>query len=128
MCGEERALGRVVVKMLNTRRCDWPWRERIVTMEDIRTILGRLAVDENEVIQWLENRKNRVAVMDALMDIGYVYLDSRSAQKSYGPLCRGCEREERPAELGRADVAGESDCARCGNPIPGRWDVSIYVW
>lgn len=33
MCGNEKALARVVVKMLNTRRCDWPWRERIVTGE-----------------------------------------------------------------------------------------------
>ena len=126
MCGD---LARVVVKMLNTRRCNWPWRERIVTLDDIRTILGRLAVDgEDEVTQWLEDRGQRVSIMDALTDGGYVYLDSHAAQKSYGPLCCGCEREERPAELGRADVAGESDCARCGNPIPGRWNVSIYVW
>ena len=128
MRGDERALARVVVKTLNTRRCDWPWRERIVTGEDVRGILRRLAVDEDEVTQWLEDRRQRVSIMDALMSNGYVFLDPSSAQKSYGPLCCECEREERPAELGRADVAGESDCARCGNPIPGRWDVSIYVW
>lgn len=125
MCGD---LARIVVKMLNTRRCDWPWRERIVTLDDIRSALGRLAVDGDEVTEWIEDRKQRVSIMDALVDSGYVFLDSRSAQKSYGPLCCECEREERPAELGRADVAGESDCAQCGNPIPGRWDVSIYVW
>jgi len=123
MCGD---LARVVVKMLNARRCAWPWRERIVTMEDIRAILRRLAVDEDE---WLGNRRQRASIMDALMDSGYVYLDSRSAQQPYGPLCRSCEREVRPAELGRADVAGESDCARCANPIPGSGQgVSIYVW
>ena len=129
MCGDERALARVVVKMLNTRRCDWPWRERIVTLDDIRTILGRLAVDDNEVTEWIEDREQRVSIMDALMDGGYVYLDPHSAQESYGPLCRSCEREERPAELGWADVPGESDCARCANPIPGSGrGVSIYVW
>ena len=126
MCGD---LARVVVKTLNAHRCDWPWRERIVTLDDIWTILGRLAVDENEVTEWLEDRGQRVSIMDALLDGGYVFLDSRSAQKSYGPLCRSCEREVRPAELGRADVAGESDCARCANPIPGSGrGVSIYVW
>ena len=126
MCGD---LARVVVKMLNARRCAWPWRERIVTMEDIRDIMGRLAVDEDEVTQWLKDRRQRVSIMDALTDSGYVYLDSRSAQQPYGPLCRSCEREVRPAELGRADVAGESDCARCANPIPGSGrGVSIYVW
>ena len=125
MCGD---LARVVVKMLNARRCAWPWRERIVTMEDIRDIMGRLAVDEDEVTQWLKDRRQWAAIMDALTEDGYVYLDSRSAQQPYGPLCRSCEREVRPAELGRVDVPGESDCAQCGNPIPGRWDVSIYVW
>ena len=129
MCGDERALGRVVVKTLGAHRCNWPWRERIVTMEDIRAALGRLAVDEDEVTQWLEDRRQRVAIMDALTESGYVYLDPLSAQEPYGPLCRSCEREERPAELGRADVAGESDCARCANPIPGSsGGVSIYVW
>ena len=129
MCGNEKALARVVVKMLNTRRCDWPWPERIVTGEDVRGILRRLAMDEDEVTQWLKDRRQWVAIMDALMDGGYVYLDSRSAQQPYGPLCRSCEREVRPAELGRADVAGESDCARCANPIPGSGrGVSIYVW
>lgn len=128
MCGDERALARVVVKMLNTRRCDWPWPERIVTGEDIQGILRRLAVDEDEVTGWLRNCGQRVSIMDALIEGGYVYLDPRSAQKSYGPLCRSCEREARPAELGWAHVAGESDCARCGNPIPGRWDLPIYVW
>ena len=125
MCGD---LARVVVKTLNAHRCDWPWRERIVTGEDVRGILRRLAVDDDEVTEWIEDRGQRVSIMDALMDGGYVFLDSRSAQKSYGPLCCGCEREERPAELGRADVAGESDCARCANPIPGSGGVSIYVW
>jgi len=125
MCGD---LARFVVKMLNAHRCDWPWRERIVTLDDIRSALGRLAVDGDEVTEWIEDRKQRVSIMDALMDSGYVFLDSRSAQKSYGPLCRECEREERPAELGRADMPGESDCARCGNPIPGSRGVSIYVW
>lgn len=126
MCGD---LARVVVKMLNTRRCNWPWRERIVTMEDVRAALGRLAVNEDEVTQWLENRRQRVAIMDALIESGYVYLDPLSAQEPYGPLCRGCEREVSPAELGRAGVAGESDCARCGNPIPGSSRcVSIFVW
>lgn len=128
MCGDERALARVVVKTLNSNRCDWPWRERIVTLDDIRSILGRLAVDEDEVTGWIEDRRQRVSIMDALMDSGYVYLDPRSAQKSYGPLCRSCEREVCPAELGRADVPGESDCARCANPIPGSRGVSIYVW
>lgn len=129
MCGEEKALARVVVKMLNAHRCNWPWRERIVTLDDIRSILGRLAIDDDdEVTGWIKDRGQRVSILDALTSSGYVFLDSRSAQKSYGPLCCECEREERPAELGRADVAGESDCARCGNPIPGRWDVSIYVW
>ena len=105
------------------------WRERIVTGEDIRDIMGRLAVDEDEVTQWLKDRRQWVAIMDALTEDGYVYLDSRSAQQPYGPLCRSCEREVRPAELGRADVAGESDCARCANPIPGSGrGVSIYVW
>lgn len=125
MCGD---LARFVVKMLNAHRCDWPWRERIVTEEDVRGILRRLAVDEDEVTEWIEDRRQWVSIMDALTEGGYVYLDSRSAQKSYGPLCRGCEREERPAELGRADTAGESDCARCGNPVPGSRGVSIYVW
>ena len=128
MCGDEKALARVVVKMLNTRRCDWPWRERIVTLDDIRAILGRLAMDEDEVSGWLRDCGQWLSILNALTDSGYVYLDSRSAQQPYGPLCRSCEREVRPAELGRADVAGESDCARCANPIPGRWDVSIYVW
>lgn len=128
MCGDEKTLARFVVKTLNAHRCDWPWRERIVTLDDIRAILGRLAVDEDEVTQWLEDRRQRVSIMDALISSGYVYLDPGSAQESYGPLCRSCEREERPAELGRANVAGESDCARCGNPIPGRWDALIYVW
>lgn len=125
MCGD---LARFVVKMLNAHRCDWPWRERIVTMDDIRSALERLAVDEDEVTEWIEDRRQRASIMDALMDGGYVYLDPRSAQKSYGPLCRGCEREERPAELGRVDVPGESDCARCANPVPGSGGVSIYVW
>lgn len=125
MCGD---LARIVVKMLNTRRCDWPWPERIVTQEDVRGILRRLAHGEDEVTEWIENRGQRAAIMDVLIDSGYVYLDQRSAQKSYGPLCCGCEREERPAELGQADVAGESDCARCGNPIPGSRGASIYVW
>lgn len=122
-------LARFVVKTLNANRCDWPWRERIVTQDDLRTALRRLAVDEDEVDEWLGNRGQRVSIMDALMDSGYVYLDPRSAQKSYGPLCRSCEREVRPTELGRADVPGESDCARCANPIPGSsGGVSIYVW
>lgn len=125
MCGD---LARFVVKMLNAHRCDWPWRERIVTLDDIRTILGRLAVDEDEVAEWIGDRRQRVSIMDALMDSGYVFLDPRSTHESYGPLCRECEREVRPAELGRADTAGESDCARCGNPIPGSRSVSIYVW
>lgn len=128
MCGEEKALARVVVKMLNVRRCNWPWSERIVTREDTRTVLGRLAVNEDEVTEWIQDRRQWASIMDALIDSGYVYLDQRSAQKSYGSLCCGCEREERPAELGRADVAGESDCARCGNPIPGSRGASIYVW
>lgn len=126
MCGDH--LARFVVRTLNAHRCDWPWRERVVTLDDIRTILGRLAIDGDEVTQWLEDRRQRVSIMDALMDSGYVYLDPHSAQRAYGPLCRGCEREVRPAELGRADTAGESDCARCGNPIPGSRSVSIYVW
>ena len=128
MRGDEKALGRVVVKMLNGRRCAWPWRERIVTGEDVRDILGRLAVDEDEVDEWLRDCGQWLSILNALMDSGYVYLDSRSAQQPYGPLCRGCDREVRPAELGRADVAGESDCARCGNPIPGPVGVPIYVW
>lgn len=129
MSGDERALARVVVKTLNTHRCDWPWRERIVTGDDIRSILRRLAVDEGEATEWLENRRQRVAIMDALIEGGYVYLDPRTAQESYGPLCRSCEREVSPGELGWADVPGESDCARCGNPIPGSSrGVSIYVW
>nr|DAS57251.1 MAG TPA: C2HC5 zinc finger motif protein [Caudoviricetes sp.] len=129
MCGDEKALARVVVKMLNTRRCDWPWPERIVTGEDVRGILRRLAVDEDEVTEWIEDRRQWVSIMDALIDNGYVYLDSRSAQQPYGPLCRSCEREVCPAELGWADTAGESDCARCANPIPGSGrGVSIYVW
>lgn len=129
MCGDERALGRVVVKMLNTHRCAWPWRERIVTGEDVRGILRRLAVDEDEVTEWIEDRRQWVAIMDALTEDGYVYLDPRSAQQPYGPLCHSCEREVRPAELGRVDVPGESDCARCANPIPGSGrGVSIYVW
>lgn len=125
MCGDP---ARFVVKTLNSNRCDWPWRERIVTMDDIRSILRRLAVDEDEVDEWLGNRRQRASIMDALMDSGYVYLDSRPARESYGPLCRSCEREVRPAELGRVDVPGESDCARCANPIPGSRGVSIYVW
>lgn len=129
MCGDEKALGRVVVKMLNTRRCDWPWPERIVTGEDVRGILRRLAMDEDEVSGWLRDCGQWLSILNALMDGGYVYLDSRSAQQPYGPLCRSCEREVRPAELGRADVTGESDCARCANPIPGSSrGVSIYVW
>lgn len=128
MCGDERALARVVVKMLNTRRCDWPWPERIVTREDVRGILRRLAVDEDEVSGWLRDCGQWLSILDALTDSEYVYLDSRSAQQPYGPLCRSCEREARPAELGRADVAGESNCARCGNPVPGHRGVSIYVW
>lgn len=126
MCGD---LARFVVKMLNAHRCDWPWRERIVSGEDVRAILGRLAVNEDEVTEWIEDRRQWVSIMDALIDNGYVYLDSRSAQKSYGPLCCECEQEERPAELGRADMPGQSDCARCGSPIPGSSrGVSIYVW
>lgn len=125
MCGD---LARVVVKMLNAHRCDWPWRERIVTGEDVRGILRRLAVEEDEVTEWISDRRQRVLIMDALIQSGYVYLDPRSAQKSYGPLCCECEQEECPAELGRADTAGESDCARCGNPVPGSRGVSIYVW
>lgn len=125
MCGD---LARVVVKMLNTRRCDWPWRERIVTGEDVRGILRRLAKDEDEVSGWLRDCGQWLSILDALMSNGYVFLDSSSAQKSYGPLCHSCEREERPAELGRVDVPGESDCARCANPIPGSGGVSIYVW
>ena len=126
MCGD---LARFVVKMLNAHRCDWPWRERIVTGEDVRGILRRLAVDEDEVSEWLRDCGQWLSILDALMGNGYVFLDSSSAQKSYGPLCCECEREERPAELGRADVAGESDCARCANPTPGSGrGVSIYVW
>ena len=126
MCGD---LARFVVKMLNAHRCDWPWRERIVTGEDVRGILRRLAVDEDEVSGWLRACGQWLSILDALTDSGYVFLDSSSAQKSYGPLCCECEREERPAELGWADVAGESDCARCANPIPGSGrGVSIYVW
>lgn len=121
-------LARFVVKKLNASRCDWPWRERIVTLDDLRSALGRLAIDEDEVTEWLEDRRQRVSIMDALMDSGYMFLDSRSAQKSYGPLCRECEREVRPAELGWTDTAGESDCVRCANPIPGSRGVSIYVW
>lgn len=98
MCGD---LARVVVKMLNVHRCNWPWRERIVTLDDVRAALGRLAVDEDEVSGWLRNCGQWVSILNALTDSGYVYLDPRSAQKSYGPLCCGCEREERPAELGR---------------------------
>lgn len=123
MCGD---LARFVVKMLNARRCDWPWRERIVTQDDLRAALGRLAVEDDEVTEWIEDRRQRVSIMDALMDSGYVYLDSRSAREPYGPLCRSREREVRPAELGRVDVPGESDCARsravgacrstCGSP------------
>lgn len=128
MCGDEKALARFVVKMLSARRCDWPWRERIVTLEDLRNILGRLAVDEDEVTRWIGNRRQRVSIMDALMDSGYVYLDPLSARKPYGPLCRGCQREVRPAELGWAGTAGESNCARCGNPAPGCEGVNIYVW
>lgn len=126
MCGDH--LARFVVKILNAHRCDWPWRERIVTLDDIRTILGHLAVDENEVDEWLGDRRQRVSIMDVLMDSRYVFLDPRSAQESYGPLCSGCEREVCPAELGRADVPGESDCARCANPVPEGRGVSIYVW
>lgn len=128
MCGDGKAPARVVVKMLNTRRCDWPWPERIVTGEDVRGILRRLAVDEDEVTEWIEDRRQWVAIMDALTEDGYVYLDPRSAQQPYGPLCRSCEREVSPAELGRVDVPGESDCARCANPVPGSGGVSIYVW
>lgn len=128
MCGDGKALARVVVKMLNTRRCDWPWPERIVTGEDVRGILRRLAVEEGEVSGWLRDCGQWLSILNALTDSGYVYLDSRSAQESYGPLCRSCEREVSPAELGRANVAGESDCARCANPVPGRGGVSIYVW
>lgn len=93
MCGD---LARVVVKMLNTRRCAWPWRERIVTGEDIRDILGRLAVGEDEVSGWLRDCGQWMSVLNALTDSGYVYLDSRSAQQPYGPLCCSCEREVRP--------------------------------
>ena len=126
MCGD---LAWFVVKMLNAHRCDWPWRERIVTGEDIRGILRRLAVDEDEVTGWLRNCGQWLSILNALTDSGYVFLDSSSAQKSYGPLCCECEREERPAELGWVDVPGESDCARCANPIPGSGrGVSIYVW
>lgn len=126
MCGDP---ARFVVKMLNARRCAWPWRERIVTGEDVRGILRLLAMDEDEVTEWIQDRRQWVSIMDALMDGGYVYLDSRSAQQPYGPLCRSCEREVRPAELGWADTAGESDCARCANPVPGSGrGVSIYVW
>lgn len=122
-------LARFVVKTLNASRCDWPWRERIVTQDDIRSILGRLVLVDGEAPQWLRDRGQRVSIMDALMDSGYVYLDPHSAQESYGPLCSGCEREVRPAELGWADTAGESDCARCANPVPGSsGGVSIYVW
>lgn len=128
MCGDEKALARIVVKMLNTRRCDWPWPERIVTGEDVRGILRRLAVEEGEVTGWLRDCGQWMSILNALMDGGYVYLDSRSAQQPYGPLCRSCEREVSPAELGRADVAGESDCARYANPVPGSRGVSIYVW
>ena len=125
MCGDP---ARVVVRMLNTRRCNRPWSERIVTQDDVRSALGRLAVNEDEVTEWIQDRRQRVSILDALTDSGYVYLDSHAAQRPYGPQCRGCEREVRPAELGRADVAGESDCARCGNPIPGSRGASIYVW
>lgn len=52
-------LARFVVKTLNASRCDWPWRERIVTGEDVRGILRRLAVDEDEVTQWLRDRGQR---------------------------------------------------------------------
>lgn len=110
MCGDERALARVVVKVLNTRRCDWPWPERIVTLDDIRIILGRLAVDEDEVTRWPRNVGQWVSILDALTDSGYVYLDSHAAQQPYGPLCRGCEREVRPVrepdpgQQGRVDL------------------------
>lgn len=126
MCGD---LARFVVKMLNARRCARPWRERIVTGEDVRGILRRLAVDEDEVSGWLRDCGQWMSILNALMDGGYAYLDSRSAQQPYGPLCRSREREAGPAELGRADAAGESDCARCANPVPGSGrGVSIYVW
>lgn len=85
-------------------------------------------MDEDEVSEWLRDCGQWLSILDALTDSGYVYLDSRSAQQPYGPLCRSCEREVRPAELGRVDVPGESDCARCGNPIPDGRGVSIYVW
>ena len=98
MCGDP---ARVVVKMLNTRRCDWPWPERIVTGEDVRGILRRLAMDEDEVGGRLRDCGQWLSILNALTDGGYVYLDSRSAQQPYGPLCRSCEREVSPA-----DVAG----------------------
>jgi len=128
MCGDEKALARVVVRMLNARRCAWPWRERIVTGEDVRGILRHLALDEGEVSGWLRDCGQWLSILNALTEDGYVYLDSRTAREPYGPLCRSCEREVGPAELGRADVAGESDCARCANPVPGSRGVSIYVW
>lgn len=126
MCGD---LAGFVVKTLNAHRCNWPWRERIVTGDGLRSILGLLAMDEDEVTEWIEDRRQRVSIMDALIEGGYVYLDPRSAREPYGPLCRSCELEVSPAELGWAGTAGESDCARCANPIPGSsGGVSIYVW
>lgn len=69
MCGD---LARFVVKMLNAHRCDWPWRERIVTGEDVRGILRRLAVDEDEVSEWLRDCGQWLSILNALTDSGGV--------------------------------------------------------
>lgn len=105
MCGD---LARVVVKMLNARRCAWPWRERIVTMEDIRDIMGRLAVDENEVTQWLKDRRQWVAIMDALTE------DGRWARpNSGGPAWPGSRTA--PGARTRSRAAGACR-STCGSP------------
>lgn len=88
-----------------------------MTGEDVRGILRRLAVDEDEVTGWLRDCRQWLSILNALTDSGYVYLDPHSAQESYGPLCRSCEREVRPAELGSRTAPGPG--------VRGRVDLRV---
>ena len=127
-----------IVDALNTDNApEWnpapSWADYVLTWEGLRALandlLGRRPYDGRDPLAEPVLRGFLEAALNAE---GYVVLPQSwtdDGNKHYGPLCRSCEREVRPAELGRADVAGESDCARCANPIPGSGrGVSIYVW
>lgn len=102
MCGDP---ARVVVKMLNARRCAWPWRERIVTGENSIATMHHDADDKGSRVTFKRGSEREDQVIVALAGFLVLHETIRDRRER-------AEKERRSP--GRPSMRGPgSGCGSC---------------